>query len=35
MEYRSDGQAICGDGLLVVGEECDDGNQVLFWPCGW
>ena len=23
------GQAICGDGLLVVGEECDDGNQVL------
>ena len=22
-------QAICGDGLLVVGEECDDGNQVL------
>lgn len=28
--HRSDGQAICGDGLLVVGEECDDGNQVLF-----
>ena len=23
-------QAICGDGLLVVGEECDDGNQVRF-----
>ena len=21
-------EAICGDGLLVVGEECDDGNQV-------
>ena len=24
-------QAICGDGLLVVGEECDDGNQVRFF----
>ena len=27
-------EAICGDGLLVVGEECDDGNQVSGDGCG-
>lgn len=27
-------EAICGDGLLVVGEECDDGNQVGGDGCG-
>ncbi|CAJ1437050.1 unnamed protein product [Effrenium voratum] len=28
-------EAICGDGLLVQGEECDDGNQVSGDGCGW